>query len=516
MYIQDKKQTNNLHVPVLVGAFLISFFLKGVLLFDAPAVNRDAMVYIAAAQKFSAGQYAEMVQHYPMPLYPILLAGMHTAFPDWILAGRLLSTLPLILCLIPVYLLSSHLFGRSSAAFAALLFAVLPVFNTPSVEVIRDPSFLLCFLSSLAFFAEYHCKGSRVALYGALVFAVLSALLRIEGILLLALLPALHIWHVRYQFRLRLILYSIFLVFAPFVLLGLALWLFSQFGLESWSRIPEVFAWLKGIFTLNLFDNYLALQQLLKEFEQQTPGADLRNNLIETARHYAPLLYVIGLVEILIKEIFPVSLLALWAVYIRRKTNRRTFFVQHNVMYKNLPASFVQWPWLLFLLLNLLFCMAFNFTTTRYMWIPIVLLLPVTGYGIDLWRFRLAGRKLLMFVMMGMFFLGPALKTVAEVQFDRESVREAGQWLQNYDPRKQKKVAFNDRRLMLYASRFDSVYIGDICEIISPENRIIPEADMLMLDLGGRKFESESFPEWREKARFTDQHTTVVILEKKR
>ncbi len=434
---------------------LLSLGIKLALLSAASVANRDAMVYIAAAQKFSCGMFAEGIQHYPMPFYPLLLATLHLIVPDWILAGRLLSLIPLVLCLVPVYFLTLRVFDQGSAKVAILLFAVLPTFNTPATGIVRDPLFLLCALGTLAFIAQHNYHPTYKVLAGAVVLAVLATLLRIEGVVLLALVPALYLWNKREDFSVRLLMQALGAFLFALLLLGITVWGFSVFGIAGHSRLPEVLKWFTGLITLDILSGYQSLMAELKQLQQQLPAAGLRNNILQTARHYAPIVYFLGLVEIFIKGVFPTSLLALWGLKFNSKIE--------GVSDSRVSKAVIIWPWCIFMVLNLLFCMVHNFTTTRYMRVPIVLALPFIAHGIILWWHKLKYRRVLAWLLMGIFFITPAYKTLGYASKDTQDIciRAAGEWVQQYDPHGQSRIVFNDSRLMLYADRMDEYFCPD-------------------------------------------------------
>ncbi|MDY0186141.1 MAG: glycosyltransferase family 39 protein [Desulfuromonadaceae bacterium] len=490
---------------VYLAIFLLSLAMKLMLLSAASVVNRDAMVYIAAAQKFSCGMFAEGIQHYPMPLYPLLLAALHLVVPDWILAGRLLSLIPLLLCLVPVYFLTLRLFDQDSARAAILLFAVLPVFNTPVTGVVRDPLFLLCALGTLAAVAQYNYRSTFKALAGAVILAVLATLMRIEGVLLLALVPALYVWEKRKNFSARYLFQALGALLGALLILALTVWGFSIFGIASQSRLPEAFEWFKGLITLDILSNYHALMAELKQFQQQLPAADLRNNILESARHYAPIIYALGLTEILIKEVFPTSLLALWGLRFYSEG-------EQNISALSPSRAIIVWPWIMFVALNLLFCMVHNFTTTRYMRVPIALSLPFVARGISLWWRKLQPRKGLAWILMGVFFITPALKTMgyASKKTEDHCIRVAGEWVQQHDPHKQLRLLFSDRRLMVYADRVDAYYSADHADCFAPQSDCIQTIDMaLILRKQTQKLE---YPVgFAELARFESGDEVVVV-----
>ncbi len=488
----------------LLAIIVLSVFIKILLLLQASVVNRDAAVYIAAAQKFSCGMFAEGIQHYPMPLYPLLLAALHLIVPDWVLAGRLLSLLPLVLCLIPLYFLTLRLFDQHSARATALLFAVLPVFNTSVVGVVRDPLFLLLALGTLASVAQYNYHSSHRVLICAVALAVLATLIRIEGVILLALVPALFVWEKRRNFNMRLLVQALCTFLSAFLVLGLAIWGFSFFGIVNQSRMPEVLVWGKGLITLDIFSDYRSLMAELKQLQQQLPAANLRNNIVESARHYAPIVYALGLTEILIKEVFPTSLLALWGL---RRCPRL-----EKISPTRVSKVVVLWPWCAFIVLNLLFSVIYNFSTTRYMWMPIALTLPFVGLGISLWWRMLKPGALLAWLLMGVFFGAPALKSVADMPEKRTSIIEAGKWLLHHDAEQHYKVLFNDRRLALYAGRADTPHYADISGTTDAQEFLNYAVDGFMLLVEPSELKLLPPPGFIEIVRFTDEVATVVVL----
>lgn len=486
----------------LLGIIVLSIILKGLFILQDPVVNPDALVYISAAHKYSEGLFAEGIKYYSMPLYPLMLATAHSVLSDWILAGQLLSAVPLILSILPLYILTSQLFDRKSGLAASLLFTVLPVFNETSTEIMRDPLFLFFTLSALALLAQNHYKYASFSLIGSVLFAVIATLIRIEGILLLIVVPSLLFWQSRHQLNANSAIKIIAIILLSIFSLALFLWGFSFWGTSSQSRLPEVFDWVKKIVSFEIFDNYHFLMERLRDIEHQLPGNGYKNNLIENVRHYAPFLYIIGLIQIMIKEVWPISIVALWALRYRKKR----LLSSSSVM---LLCTI-----LLFMLLNLVFCIAENFTTTRYMWIPIVLLIPFIGNGITLLWDRLFNQKIVLALLFVMFFVAPAGKTLAQINSDRPSVRQAAQWLKQKDPNQQMKVVFNDRRLALYSDRIYAPISFDAINRIKANQYWMAEADIFILSLKDNDFDHIPLKGFRELARFKDKKTDILILER--
>jgi len=421
----------------------LSVLLKIIFLLQNEVVNSDGALYIAAAEKYAHGLFADGARYYPMPFYPLLLASMHFLVPDWIIAGQLLTVVPLILALWPLYVLTRRLFDYQSALWATLLFTVLPVFNQCSTSIKRDPLFLLFVLCSLMFLVICY-QGCQVkAIVGLALFTILAILTRIEGVLLPVVSLGAAIacwWHSREKgaFLLRAIL----ALFAISIIVALILYGLDVVGISVTTRLVEVVTWVRELFTLKLFAGYQRLMQVLREMQLMFPGGSYHNNLFEVTRHYAPIIYLIGFAEMMIKAIFPTSLLAFvafrWCIKGDETTGRWLVLL----------------TWLVFLLLNIIFVMKQNFTTERYLWIPIVLSLPWLGYGVNLWWQQRGQRRMVALLVVVLIIMAPLSKTVAVATKTQDNtVVTAGRWLRDYDPQRQMAILYNDRRLPLYANR---------------------------------------------------------------
>ena len=486
----------------LLLALFVSLAIKALLLLQDPVVNRDAVLYIAAAESFSQGNFSQGVEHYRMPLYPLLLTAFHFFVPNWILAGQLLHAFFLLFSLIPLYFLTLNLFNRSAAFFTALLFAVVPVFNGVG-SITRDPPFLFLVLCALALLSAEGGKFSarRFLLVGVLV--VVATFIRIEGIVLLGLLPVMLLWQYRKQLSTKKIVKISAATGLSIGFLLLVVWVINVLGFATQSRLSDIFIWFNRLQT---FDTYFALMDFLREIQSETPGGNLKNNLIAKARHFAPIIYSLGLLEILIKEVFPTSVLALWALRWREES----LF--------NSPRSIIVWPWIAFVVVNLLFCLLRNFTVTRYMWLPIVLTLPFVGYGISLWWDRYNGKVSSAVVLMMIFFAVPATKALSDLGKDqRDSIRQAGHWLVTHDSEKNLKILFNDRRLSLYANRAQEhnnrinevVTDGSIVDTFSESG-----ADLVVLYFSGEVNDFSRPKGYSLLISFKDSRSFVLVLSK--
>jgi len=463
------------HPRCLLGLILLlSLLLKLLLLWSDPVVNRDAAVYVAAARHYAQGQFGAGLAQYPMPLYPLLLAAVHGLVPDWIRAGQLLSSLALVLCLLPLYSLGRRLFGPAAALASCLLFALLPSFNEAAVFLLRDPLFLLLALTSLAQLARYSARPGIGGMVVTLLLALLATALRIEGLLLLALLPLLLTtaakqapgWRLKQVLRAGLLL----------VLLLALFWGLGRLDLAGVSRLGEARQWLEGLVRLELFADYRQLLDQIKQLQRQLPGGHLANNLLEVTRHYAPLIYLLGLLEMLATALLPGTLLALWPLW------------RAGCGFWSPARQVLLWPLLAFVSLNLLFCLVHNFTTGRYLWLPLVLCLVLAGAGLQDWRQWLASRPALLVLLLVLVYGVPAAKTLALTQQadKNHSIRQAGYWLRHNDAPQRLRLLSNDSRFGLYADRPALPWDRELAERLSAAETL-PAVDLVLLALPARQ-----------------------------
>lgn len=483
---------------------LLSLLLKLAFVLQGAVVNPDAATYIAAADKYSQGLFSEGLKYYRMPFYPLLLTAVHVIVPDWIVAGRLLTVVPLWLTLFPLYALTRRLFSHHSALWTALLFAVIPTFNTSSADIKRDPLFLLFTITALLFlvmFFQHHRKRDIVWFS---FLTVLATLTRIEGVILpvvaLVSAPICGWGKGGLKFVTRTVLG---LITVPLFLM-LLLWGLELMGLSTTSRLNEVMFWIEKFANLKLFAGYQNLMASLKEFQSTLPRADLHNNLIEVTRHYAPLIYLIGLMEMMAKAIFPTSLLALWAL---RCAEKKAFLVESWVLLLT---------WFGFFSLNVLFCLTKNFTTERYLWIPIILTFPLLGYGVSLWWEKRELRPLISTLIVALIIVAPLVKTVAVASKKQDTtIQTASQWLRDYDPQCQISVLYNDRRFPLYAERVSEVNKVRKLSYLRKSAQRNKGVDLVALYLSTSKNEDYQIQGFNLIQQFKGDRKTVVVFKRR-
>jgi hypothetical protein len=170
-------------LPVLLGFAALLMGALFIVRLNAD-LNYDGEIYIAAAMKFAEGMFREGLAIYPMPVYPLLIALTHTVLPDWVLAGRLISLISMILLVIPMHLLTKDLFSARAAFWSCIVFILLPESLAHSNSVLRDPSFYVLFISAVYFAQRAMHSGQFKHLLLCALFGSLSTFFRVEGLIL--------------------------------------------------------------------------------------------------------------------------------------------------------------------------------------------------------------------------------------------------------------------------------------------------------------------------------------------
>lgn len=180
------------HRRLALAAIALSLLLSAWALYVDPVINMDGILYVEAAEHFVRGQWTAGFSAYKWPFYSLLvgavsfvtqMAGGHAAY--------LVNAILYVLAILGFVALVKVLGGAGRvlwlAAFTAL---VQPELNAFRSFVIRDVGYWACYLWSLAFFFAYVRNSRLNLLLAGTVAALLAFLFRIEGIALLAMLPA--------------------------------------------------------------------------------------------------------------------------------------------------------------------------------------------------------------------------------------------------------------------------------------------------------------------------------------
>lgn len=446
------------HHPIAV-LMALSLVLKLILFGFGQVVNPDGVLYIAAARQIAAGHLSEALKLYPMPAYPMLLTLVHLVLSDWVAAGRLIGIGALVLATIPLYGITRIIFNRQTAFWAALCFALTPEANDQTLMVLRDPVFLLLALSAVwcALRGLHEKRLGHMAL--SLLLTGLAFLFRVEAavfygapIIFFALSAILGKNDAFRRFaRQTLILWvGVPIVFAIITGLLIGPRLLNQ------NRLGELAAEAGQIVQLKAFDNYQAIYDFFKTVESQPPFSGFSKSLPAIVRHWMPVIYLIGLLEYFVKQIFPLFLVPLLVAAGR--------YLRCGDRHIDIEKKFILGIWLFYMLFILYSFIVRDFIQGRFLFTPAVMLYPWVGYGIVLIIKWLQGRRYGYLLQAGLILaivVAPSVKVVEAVAAKDTGLLAAGRFL-SHDPLiENAKVLYSDPRLWLYGNGSDS-YLNTI------------------------------------------------------
>jgi 4-amino-4-deoxy-L-arabinose transferase-like glycosyltransferase len=425
----------------LLYVICISLIIKLFLFASESIVNNDGLIYISAAQKFAAGHFKEWLKAFPMPFYPMLIGILHFLIPDWVAAARVLSITLMVFTLIPLYLITKELFSRNAAFWTCLAFAIAPVPNAWADAVIRDPGFIFC-LTWAVYFAIQSIDEKRTTLFIlSALFSWISVLFRIEGIVLIMYFNLFLLFLTIKTKQERNSLLKGFFLFNIIPLLLIAVFFLGGFsGMITFNRSGEIYEEIRKFFSMGFLDNYQALSEHLKLLVNFSPRPGLNNNFAEIARHYIPVIYLFGLIETFIIVLSPLFIIPLF------------FGFKEPVRIKHF---FIIGLFGVFILLAYYFLIKMDFLTTRYLSIPVLLVYPWAGAGIQrFFQFLSVKYSPKVFAVIFLIFIILPLYQSFEKEFKEDnSIILAGKWLANNPDTNKFRIITCDPRFLFYAGR---------------------------------------------------------------
>jgi hypothetical protein len=212
--------------------------------------------------------------------------------------------------------------------------------------------------------------------------------------------------------------------------------LFGSRGIAV-NRFDQVYFELAKFFNGGVLDLYYRIYQFFSEAEKHSPFSGLHYNFASLARHYLLIIYLMGIAEVFVKVIFPLSCIPL---YIGLK-NRIPFsgkfilclcFVNVGVVYYSLLTR--------------------DFLTTRFLMVPAFLMIPWIGSGINelCEKINTSSRKKVLLFLIAATVLSPALKSFEGVFLSDNATPLAVKWLAKNKMLKNGDMATNDKKLSFY------------------------------------------------------------------
>lgn len=446
---------------VLVFLLLVSLGIKVTILLSGGIINIDGVRYISAARHFSEGDFLEGLRIDWMPFYALLIAAFHFLIRDWVLAGQLISLFSLVLAMIPLFLLTRDLFDEKVAFWTGLVFALSPMLNEHAVGLLRDPAFLF-FVAWSIYFCWRALQTGKIRFFTLASLSTIFALLfRLEAVLILVVcLSVLAVLAIKNREERPLFLKGMSLLVGLPLALGLLLGggtllvagpevvSSSQLGENGW-QLKEVVtknsvSYYKRKVNRGILETYRSRYETLKDLAKALPGWNRTGGLLETTRHYLPLIYLIGAAEALARNLFPLFVLPLVAGLRKHPVFNRG----HWLVLLSVGAYFMLTYYFLFI---------HDWIAKRYVLVPALLLLPWVGRGLERiwsgisgWHVSRVAMVLFLLVFCGI----PAYKSLGDHIGSRQVNvhKAAGTWLSMQADFQNSVVACSDPRIRFYSS----------------------------------------------------------------
>jgi len=427
----------------------ISAALKTIVaLFNKP-FNSDGVLYISAAQHFATGHFKDGLELFPMPLYSLIITVVHFLVPNWEVAAKLISISSVVLATIPLYLLTTELFNRKAAFWACLAFAISPLPNDWAVDVVRGPIFVF-FVLWAVYFAQNAIVSKRpIFFFLTALFSCFSLFLRIEGVIIIPFFFFFTMCLILIKRGERASLLKGLLTWMAFlvILAGISFLVMNMSGV-SFNRFDEVAEKTGNMLKMGFLDNYHLIYDQLKDMEKLSPFPYQRQNLAETARHFMWVIYLLGLLQIFVKVLFPLFIIPLFWAY-RHPFERRQVFIFALVCF--------------YLLMIYYTLIDRDFMQRRFLFAPVSLAYPWVGLGMERMFDRLKSSsmpKVYFAVFIAIFFVSPVFKCVNSVAKADNVLRKSGKWLAANEMFHDAKLLTNDIRSPFFAGiKIDKYFI---------------------------------------------------------
>jgi hypothetical protein len=428
---------------LLFAIVFVSLIIKILFAGKNPDINPDGVLYISAAKQIAAGNFRAAFEIYSMPFYPLLIAFIHLLVHDWVLSARLISLISMLFAIFPLYLITREMFNPRAALWSCLVFALVPIPNGWAIDVIRDPAFIFCFAWSIYFCLQVIVLKKTIYCFAATLCALLALLFRIEGIVLFAVIFfsfTVFLLHNPSQWKFwthnigTLVLLSLLL---GMILVGTAFLIDTN----SLHRLNEVGTEVENITRLDFLENYHTLYDELKRLEGTPPFSHGNQNILTITRHYMAIIYMFGIIENMVRVLFPVFMIPLFRGFGHRWEKSHVFVMVAAVAY---------------LLIVYYSLINRDFLEIRFIFAPVFLMYPWVGHGLDhIWSkiHKTAHPKILSGIFLILFIITPLYKTGTKISSEDSTLREAGQWVARSPEFANARLTTTDSRIAFYADK---------------------------------------------------------------
>jgi hypothetical protein len=219
-------------------------------------INNDSVLYFEAARLFSIGEWKSSFELWGWPLYPALIALVHTISGFSLhFSAQILNVLFFGIATLS-FLQLIRLCGGDNLTLlcgALLLFSSQYIVGDALQMLLRDQGFWAFFLAALVFFVRFYRSLSWADAIAWQLAIIIAMLFRVEGITYLAMLPFAILWRPDTTLQNR----GLALIKAHGINIAILLAVVIYIGLTGLSM--QYLGRLKEIFTPNLYQELTAL-----------------------------------------------------------------------------------------------------------------------------------------------------------------------------------------------------------------------------------------------------------------
>ncbi len=484
--------------------FLTNISLKLFLVFMRPAINKDGALYLICAQFISEGRFNKALGLFPYPFFPYMISIIHAIVPHWIISGYILSIVPASLSVIPFYIISKYIYERKIAIWSCIFFILAPLPNEFFTWIGRDGLFILLSLASISMlFVATNKPYSLRFLYVGLIFSCLASMFRVEGIVVLAIMIASIIFHIREK---RLLLFASILSFTMVLIIIVSL----PESIKSQLRISQLLQEISGLFNLEFLNTYRQIYSALKEIQYQLPGSRWAQNFMEIARHYMLVIYLIGLLESIVRVISPLFIPFVIYGILKTYTERD----KNQELYTCLLLLIT----LVVLIPPMWRLITLNFLSYRYVFLPAFLLMIFTGKG---WTHlcSIFRTRQILTVLMAVIILGGSISyTTYRFSMMDSTIMQILPKLRKANIPGKELFITNDPRIAFYLKSKDTfLYIIDPDPVRMEKEGVKKEVRYILLTVSQKKAKDlvGKFKEYEVIRQYKGSLTTIIIAERK-
>lgn len=145
--LKDNKFTKK-EITFVVGLVSLALSSRLALLRFQQVMTPDGVYYATLGKKLVAGNFKQGLSTYYPPLYPLLVGLSSLIFRDVEAGGKMVSAMAGGLLVVPVYLLTRNLYGKSAASIGAFLIAINPSLNYYSTLLLTESTYTLLFTTA--------------------------------------------------------------------------------------------------------------------------------------------------------------------------------------------------------------------------------------------------------------------------------------------------------------------------------------------------------------------------------